>query len=514
KMALGNAAKIEGVTVDNQIKISDEVTSFPAMDQTVKGVPVLVKAANNGKIEVDSEKVVLYGMVSNKSVKDSVLSQFSTEAWQGPKVIDKVTIKPKKVAPTFAWKQDGPKKVILSGKVPDVKVRDSLIAAAKKRLGKDGEIVDKMVIDSNVRNDPWLTALPVFASQSMPKVEMPDININAQKASISGKVPSSTVMNDVSLAFSGINPPGKLDVQLDVVKPQPPKPATMPARTAVPDIAVTGTGQRLTVAGKVPNQKAHDTIVNSILGMEDIDHLDKKLKIGNDVKEETYLDALPDFIGNFYNGSVKERELWLKNKELTLRGVLPSDAEKNKTLAMAEPLKKKGVKVIDLLTVEPAKKPGKAPEPPTVAMTIGDKPDEKQPPAMEPTGKDTPTVKVPDKVKDVPGPVDPEKGELHSVYFGTGEFHIRDSQKPRAEKLLERAKQTRGKIVIDGYADERGEEETNVFLSDQRAKRIRAYLISNGIDQSRIVSVVGRGEIPNGKYREYRRTDVRIIESK
>lgn len=516
KTALGNAAKIPGVEVENQIKVSDDVTAFAAMDQTVKGVPALVKAAENGSIAVDPEKVVLSGMVNNKGDKDSVLGHFSAENWQGPKIVDQIKIKPKMVAPTFVWSQENPKKVVLTGKVPTSKVRDTIVASAKKRIGNDGEVVDKLEVNANVSNEPWLEALPVFADQSLGKVTIPNIAIEKGKASITGKVANSTVMNDVSLAFSGINPPGKLDVKLDVDKPMAPDPKPMPSRTVVPDVEVTGTGDKLTVAGKVPNQKTHDKIVNAILEKEDID-LSRKLKIADDVKEENYLDHLPEFIGKFYNGSVKERELWLRNKELTLRGVLPSKKAKEQTVAMADPLKERGVKIIDLMTVKaPVEMAVVEPKPkdPVPAPPMKEEPPKQPMEQAKPAAiKPAPTVtKKADEMKGAP-PVNKE-GELHSVYFGTGEFHIRDSQKPRANKLLARAKETTGQIYIDGYADERGPQYTNAFLSDQRARRIRSFLIQNGIDENRIVSVAGRGEVPNGKYREYRRTDVRIVESK
>ncbi|MDF1753001.1 MAG: BON domain-containing protein [Verrucomicrobiales bacterium] len=511
KVKLGNAAKMEGVTVDNQLKVSPDVKTFPAMKETVAGIPSLVSAAANGKIDVTPEKVTLSGLVNNEKDKNGIVGNFAANDWKGPKLDVQIKVRPPKIAPTFAWKQSETKKAELSGKVPNAKVRDSIIAAAKKRLGDDAEITDKMEIDSNVKNEPWLSALPVFATQALPKVENPIINIDNEKSSISGAVSNSTIMNDVSLAFSGINPPGKLDVNLSVVKPVVPKPAMKPSRTIVPDLEITGKKDRLVVAGKVPNQKTHDMIVNTILGVNDIDHLDKKLKIGDDVKEENYLEPLPDFIGKFYSGSIKEREVWLKNKELTLRGIVPSQDAKAKAVALADPLKKRGVKIIDLLDVKPPAPPKMAvvdtpPAPPKMDPPTP-KPD--KPKAVE---KDpAPMTKAPDKIK-AAQPVNPDKGEVHSVYFGTGEFHIRDSQKTRARKLLSRAKETTGKIIIDGFADERGSNELNEFLSDERANRIRMYLISNGIDQKRIVSVVGRGEVPNGEYQEYRRTDVRIVE--
>lgn len=176
----------------------------------------------------------------------------------------------------------------------------------------------------------------------------------------------------------------------------------------------------------------------------------------------------------------------MKNKELTLKGVLPNEDAKKKTLALADQMKKKGVKIIDMLTVE-------APE--VVVMPPGKGPN--QPDNLP---ADKPLI-----------PLDTDKGELHSVYFGTGEATISSAQTWRTKKLLESAKQTTGKIVIDGFADERGDENTNSILSKDRAMRVRKYLIENGIDENRIISVTGRGAIINGNYREHRRTDVRIV---
>ena len=353
------------------------------------------------------------------------------------------------------------------------------------------------------------------------------------------------------------------------IAPPPPAPRTKP-----PHIEVTGEKDRLLIKGQVASTKTHDSIVNSILGMKGIDKLDDKLIVGDDVKEEKWLSPLPAFIRGYYNGSVKNRQLWLKNRELTLSGVVANQKLREDVLASAEPLKKQGVRIVDRLTIEEPKTvamvdpkmvpkdpgnvtkadkpkatdkgkgtvmvakadtpkakakakgkgkskgtkktgPGKVDPPPTPKTNVMAKGDSrtksKGNQAAAPPGKtDQPKTATKDPIK----PIIPENGDLYQVFFGTGEFHIRDSEMGRADKALEGAKNSRGKIVIDGFADERGDVETNDFLSDARANRVRQYLILNGIDESRIVSVTGRGEIssPRGKYPKFRRTDIRILD--
>ena len=49
-------------------------------------------------------------------------------------------------------------------------------------------------------------------------------------------------------------------------------------------------------------------------------------------------------------------------------------------------------------------------------------------------------------------------------------------------------------IKIESHTDSRGSAVYNEYLSNKRAKSTRAYIISQGIDASRIESAIGYGE--------------------
>ena len=49
-------------------------------------------------------------------------------------------------------------------------------------------------------------------------------------------------------------------------------------------------------------------------------------------------------------------------------------------------------------------------------------------------------------------------------------------------------------IKIESHTDSRGGDRYNMKLSDRRAKATRDYIISRGIDASRIESAIGYGE--------------------
>lgn len=83
---------------------------------------------------------------------------------------------------------------------------------------------------------------------------------------------------------------------------------------------------------------------------------------------------------------------------------------------------------------------------------------------------------------------------LHIIYFDYDRYVIRDSDK---DNLAQNAKwfseNKTAKVRIEGHADERGEEDYNLALGDKRARGVKNYLQSMGIDPERL-STLSYGE--------------------
>ena len=81
-----------------------------------------------------------------------------------------------------------------------------------------------------------------------------------------------------------------------------------------------------------------------------------------------------------------------------------------------------------------------------------------------------------------------------AVLFATGKYDLlpiaRSKLKEVAEALDEGGYK---KIVVEGHTDSRGRESANQILSLRRAESVRAELVSNGIDSSKI-EAIGKGE--------------------
>ena len=106
---------------------------------------------------------------------------------------------------------------------------------------------------------------------------------------------------------------------------------------------------------------------------------------------------------------------------------------------------------------------------------------------------------------------------LRNVLFATGSAELLPVSEPELDRLyqlLERYPEL--KIKINGHTDNVGDEESNLLLSENRAKAVRLYLVEKGVDESRIryegfgeSKPVSSNETPEGR-RENRRTEFEL----
>ena len=94
----------------------------------------------------------------------------------------------------------------------------------------------------------------------------------------------------------------------------------------------------------------------------------------------------------------------------------------------------------------------------------------------------------PDEVVYEPVDMDAKMRELLvPVYFDYDKWDLR----PEAIEILERIasflnEHTTVRLLLEGHADERGTNEYNIGLGENRAKAVRKYLTGYGIDSSRL----------------------------
>ncbi len=81
------------------------------------------------------------------------------------------------------------------------------------------------------------------------------------------------------------------------------------------------------------------------------------------------------------------------------------------------------------------------------------------------------------------------------IYFDFDKSFIRDDASKELDKLVEVMSEYPEMVIkIESHTDSRGSSDYNRYLSDKRAKSSRDYIISKGIDETRIESAIGYGE--------------------
>ena len=85
---------------------------------------------------------------------------------------------------------------------------------------------------------------------------------------------------------------------------------------------------------------------------------------------------------------------------------------------------------------------------------------------------------------------DLEQNVGHRVFFGYDQYSLSTQAQSTLQRQAEFLKQySNVRIQVSGNCDERGTREYNLALGARRAEAARAYLVSMGVDSSRITTV-------------------------
>ncbi|MFL0105094.1 OmpA family protein, partial [Tenacibaculum maritimum] len=84
---------------------------------------------------------------------------------------------------------------------------------------------------------------------------------------------------------------------------------------------------------------------------------------------------------------------------------------------------------------------------------------------------------------------------IKPIYFDFDKWDIREDAEYELEHIVSVMNNHPNMVIrIESHTDSRGSKGYNRRLSDKRAKSTRDYLISRGIEGSRIASAIGYGE--------------------
>ena len=103
---------------------------------------------------------------------------------------------------------------------------------------------------------------------------------------------------------------------------------------------------------------------------------------------------------------------------------------------------------------------------------------------------------------------------LQPIYFSFDQSSIKSDEMEKLENIAVYLKENQElSILLEGHCDERGSEEYNRLLGEERAISVREYLIEMGIEASRIKTLSFGEETPasNGLSEEDHRLNRRVV---
>lgn len=124
--------------------------------------------------------------------------------------------------------------------------------------------------------------------------------------------------------------------------------------------------------------------------------------------------------------------------------------------------------------VAPAEQPVEAPKPI----------EEPKPPPPPPAPKPTPAA------REVTAADLNAQRVLKTIYFDYDQYDLRtDAREMLASNVAWLKSNARWRLLIEGHCDERGTNEYNMALGDRRANAAKSYLVSAGVDASRVRTI-------------------------
>ena len=120
---------------------------------------------------------------------------------------------------------------------------------------------------------------------------------------------------------------------------------------------------------------------------------------------------------------------------------------------------------------------------------------------------------VPEHIQQVAEEVE----KFNKIYFAFDKYYLTDKAKFYLNSIVDALNRVPdAQIMIDGHASSEGQSEYNNILSENRARTVRNYLISCGVDESRIVTAGHGSSMPNEDL-EYeamsrdRRVEIKVV---
>jgi OmpA-OmpF porin, OOP family len=447
--ALGNggAVVIDRLVVDNSVAPSSWLGSGAEV------VKLLQQMRGPAAVDVTGQDVRLTGIVSESTDKEIVGLKAVEIFGSDSKLQNLVTTRPL-ADPVVEIDTTGGHAVV-TGKVGSDDTYASLMQSVTTVFGV-GNVTDRLAVDEDISAIKWQSSAQQVATE-LAQLKLPGgVLVKNDKAVLTGMADSESEKSARGVAMQ------KLLGSSFVIENQ-----ITVRELSIPVVDLQNTDGKLTISGQVGDEATKAIVVTAANTAFGAANVTDRLTLGQAT-------GPIDWSGTA--GQVTEQVLSFKQSggiritgtNVTLTGVVASEAERDARQTAAKALLGTAVQIdnqIRVVVPEPAPQPQS--EPPPVPVT---------PPQPEPkVAEAPPPVPVVDCKQIAAGAV---------VEFATNKADLTDRGRAVLDQVFACLKDAR--YEVGGHTDSTGKNAWNIQLSLMRAKAAVTYLVSKGIETSRL----------------------------
>ncbi len=253
------------------------------------------------------------------------------------------------LSPVFRLEKAGDLILVLAGTVPGEEVKSSFLGAARRVAPELVTVEDRMSVDPAMSRPDWIPGTPDLIGRLVGSVQDPLLTIDGESAAIGGASDDREALKSLGgefrTLFSGF-PKREDRLVHDEARPAP--------VTGLPLVFYMGPWEgKVLFEGSIPTAPQLKEIVSAAVGVRETEKVVSRLRVSPKTVAEPWLSGLPGLVAALLESGGGETELVIVDGTITLSGEVPDKDKKETIVALLEPIRSAGYKVVDELTVKP-----------------------------------------------------------------------------------------------------------------------------------------------------------------
>ncbi len=478
KYLASNLFVINGIdAVENEVSLDSKRKSFDKAADFASLAAELISNSDYSEIALaENGLITLSGMVETSAIRDAIAE--TAGRLSGGRVENKLEVRPKPIAVG-----EGPEVritrsrfgIAVSGNVA-FESEKAAVMEVVSRNPEAARIADQLAVNPAVGASIWIqnikTVIPLLFSNVVGDAEA---HYTASRVVVRGEVPSDahrerivSALSPLAAVHDSLNVTSELSVVSGSSAPKGPEMSMKFDRNGI------------VLEGQVPSNILRQSIESRLNLIEEDKRLsvDNRLTVDDSLPPIGWINNVPDLlvevIKRVSSGSVE-----FKNSEVALTGTTHGAEEKQIIQNLAVNTVPQEFNVANLLSYvdQPF------PSPKLMAAAAGEL---------------------------------AESLQSLAVYFDSGVDQVREDQRSKVQEAAEAIRRNAGEssLLVGGYADSRGDAESNRQLSIRRATSVKDLLIEAGVPAEKMrVDSYGEDPVqhPSGEEWKSRRVEIRIV---